>query len=89
MKILNKIHQTRHYRLTIDGLPGARIKVIGRNDGKPVFTVKADRLASFRVLISTTKSNLKGETTDIRLRILDQADGKLAENDTVFRGPKQ
>ncbi len=89
LKILNKIHQTRHYRLTIDGLPGARIKVIGRNDGKPVFTVKADRLASFRVLISTTKSNLKGETTDIRLRILDQADGKLAENDTVFRGPKQ
>jgi cytochrome c oxidase accessory protein FixG len=88
LKILNKVHQTRHYRLTIDGLPNARIKVIGRDDAEAEFTVKADRLASFRVLISTPKDNLKGETTDIRLRILDQTDGKMAENDTVFRGPK-
>jgi cytochrome c oxidase accessory protein FixG len=87
LKILNKIHQTRHYRLQLDGLPGATVKVIGRDDGAARFTVKADRLASFRVLISTAKANLKSETTDITLRILDQADGTSAGNDTVFRGP--
>ncbi len=89
LKILNKVHQTRNYRLQLDGLPNARVKVIGRDDDAALFTVKADRLASFRVLISTARGNLKSETTDINLRILDLADGTAAENDTVFRGPKQ
>ncbi len=89
VKILNKVHATRHFRLTLDGLPDAAIKVIGRDDGAPLFTVKSDRLASFRVLISTARSNLKGDTTDIRLRIMDQDSGTTADNDTVFRGPEE
>ena len=88
VKILNKLHQTRHYRLTVDGLPGAVIKVVGRDDGEPLFTVKPDRLASFRILVWTARANLTGETTDIRLRLLDQDGGATAENETVFWGPK-
>jgi cytochrome c oxidase accessory protein FixG len=88
VKILNKVHQTRHFRLTVDGLPDAVIKVIGRDDGAALFAVKADRLASFRVLISTAKGNLHGDTVDVRLRIVDRDSGVMAENETVFRGPK-
>ena len=89
VKILNKVHQTRRFRMMIDGLPGAAVKVIGRDDDAPLFEVKPDRLGSFRVLISTAASNLSGETSDIRLRLIDQEDGTTAENDTVFRGPKR
>lgn len=89
VKILNKIHQTRHFRLTLDGFPDAVIKVIGRDDHAPLFTVPPDQLASFRVLVSTAKANLTGDTTDIRLLILDQENGVSAENRTVFRGPKR
>lgn len=89
MKILNKVHQIRHFRLTVEGLPDAAIKVIGRDDGAPLFTVNPDQLASFRILISTARTNLEDDSTDIRLRLMDQDDGTEAENETVFRGPKR
>jgi len=89
VKILNKVHQIRHFRLTLDGLPDTEIKVIGRQDHAPLFAVNPDQLASFRVLITTAKANLLSETTDIRLRIIDQDSGVTAENETVFRGPGQ
>ncbi|MBL6952757.1 MAG: cytochrome c oxidase accessory protein CcoG [Alphaproteobacteria bacterium] len=89
VKILNKVHQIRHFRLTLDGLPDPEIKVIGRQDHAPLFAVNPDQLASFRVLISTAKANLLSETTDIRLRIIDRDSGVTAENETVFRGPGQ
>ncbi len=88
VKILNKIHETRQFRLHVEGLPEAKVRVIGRQDDAARFTVKADRLASFRVLIATPKANLKGDTTDIRLRVVDEMSGNMANNDTVFRGPK-
>jgi cytochrome c oxidase accessory protein FixG len=88
IKILNKVHQTRQYRLDVEGLPAVKIKVIGRDDGNARFTVKADRLASFRVLIATPRANLKAGTTDVRFRLTDLTDKTVADNDTVFRGPK-
>ncbi|MBT6429443.1 MAG: cytochrome c oxidase accessory protein CcoG [Rhodospirillaceae bacterium] len=88
VKILNKLHDTRQFRLQVDGLKAAKIRVIGREDGAALFTVKPDRLASFRVLIATPKASLKDETTDIRLRVIDAENGTTAHNDTVFRGPK-
>ncbi|MDP6343657.1 MAG: cytochrome c oxidase accessory protein CcoG [Alphaproteobacteria bacterium] len=89
LKILNKLHAVRDYRLSVEGLPGARIKVIGRDDGDAVFTVRPDRLASFRVFISTDRANLKGEVTDMRLVLTDRQDGARADYETNFRGPRR
>jgi len=92
-KILNKSSDQRTFMLSIKGLAGARLKVVGSEDmgfsATPYFTVKPDRLHSFRLFVSAPAEVLKGESTDIRFVLNDLNSTISASSDTVFRGPEK
>ena len=92
-KILNKARDERRLVLSIVGLPGARMKVVGANEAgesaAPYFSVQPDRVHSFRLFVSAPKEVLDTESTDIRF-ILTEVETRIkAHYDTVFRGPKK
>jgi len=92
-KILNKAREQRTLTLSTSGLPGARLKVVGSEDmgesATPFFTVKPDRLQSFRLLVSVPPGTLKSEAADLRFVLTEINSGKTASYNSLFRGPKQ
>jgi cytochrome c oxidase accessory protein FixG len=92
-KILNKAREKRTLVLSIEGLPGARLKVVGSADvgdaATPFFTVEPDRLRSFRLFVSAPTGVLPDESTDIRFVLTEQHTRIRAHYDTVFRGPEK
>lgn len=92
-KILNKAPEQRTLMLSVQGLPGARLKVVGSEDvGEsvtPYFTVKPDRVHSFRLFLSAPRDALPGESTDVRF-VLDEINtSSNAHYDSIFRGPEK
>jgi len=92
-KILNKSPEQRTLILSIQGLPGARLKVVGSEDvGEsvtPYFTVKPDRVHSFRLLLSAPREVLPDESTDVRFILNEINATSNAYYDSIFRGPKK
>ena len=57
------------------GLPGIKLKVVGSEDmgdsPDPYFTVKPDRLQSFRLLVTVPPGTLKDDAADLRFVLGD------------------
>lgn len=92
-KILNKSRKQRTLVLSIEGLPGARLKVVGADQtddaATPYFIIRHDRVHSFRLFVSAPAEVLSGEATNIRF-VLSEVDTRIRVfYDTVFRGPKK
>jgi cytochrome c oxidase accessory protein FixG len=88
LKVLNKVHQARRFDLIIEGLPGARLKVIGQTGGSgPQLAAPPDKLRSFRVLVSLPSSALTGESMPITFVVRDTKSTDTAQHDSIFRGP--
>ena len=89
VKVINKQHEDRTYRLAIEGLDGVDVSVVGANpDDETVLSVKPDSLASFRVFLATSRESLKGaDAVPITFLVTDTQDGTEVTNDSVFRGP--
>jgi len=90
-KILNKAREQRIMVLSIEGLPGARLKVVGSSDSgddaTPFFTAEPDRVHSFRLFVSAPGDIVKSDSMPIRFVLSDQGTRARAQYDTVFRGP--
>jgi cytochrome c oxidase accessory protein FixG len=92
-KILNKSREQRTLSLLVEGLEGALLKVVGSQDvgesATPYFTVKPDRLQSFRLLVTVPKGALADDATDIRFVLTEINSGTQAAYDSIFRGPRR
>lgn len=92
-KILNKSREQRTLTLSVEGLEGALLKVVGSQDvgesATPYFTVKPDRLQSFRLLVTVPKGALADDATDIRFVLTEINSGTQAAYDSIFRGPQR
>ena len=90
-KILNKAREQRTMALIAKGLPGARLKVVGSEDmgdsPAPLFTVKPDRLQSFRLLITVPPGTLTSSAADLRFVLEEINTRQQATYDGIFRGP--
>ena len=87
IKILNKRAEDAAFRLTVEGLPDAELKIVAATDIDPAaLPVPGDRLASYRVFLSAAAP--KDGAADIEFRVEDLADGASATNDSIFRGPE-
>jgi cytochrome c oxidase accessory protein FixG len=89
VKIINKQHATRHFGLTVEGLPGAGIDVVGGDTTADDLQVAPDKLESYRVYITAPQSSLSETSTDLRFLVTDKASGDVAIYDSVFRGPEK
>ena len=90
-KILNKSHDQQTFRLSLSGLAGATVAVVGRDNTRamPEFTVKPDRVQSLRLFVTVPRAALKSADNDIRFVLTNVGGGEPATYDSLFRGPKQ
>ena len=90
-KILNKAREQRTLTLHASGLPGIQLKVVGSEDvgesPNPYFTVKPDRLQSFRLLVTVPPGALKDASSDLRFVLKEINTGQTASYNSLFRGP--
>jgi cytochrome c oxidase accessory protein FixG len=89
-KILNKDRARHNYQLSVEGIPGAELTVIGFQDNPAVsatLPVAGDTVGSFRVFVRAPRENLDGQSTSLTLVATDEATGKVVSHETVFRGP--
>ena len=90
LKVLNKAATEGHYRLGVEGLPGARISVVGLAGapaGEVPLDAPADLVATYRVFVTVPKGTLSGHAADIRFVLAETGGSERAVRDAVFRGP--
>ncbi|RMF08190.1 MAG: cytochrome c oxidase accessory protein CcoG, partial [Alphaproteobacteria bacterium] len=91
VKILNKRHEPRIFRLDVRGLPGAAIRVVGHEkDADPQIEVPPDDLRALRVFVTLppqSLDNLRAGATSFDFIVEDTGDATMVSNDTTFRSP--
>ena len=95
LKILNKRHEERQYKVSIEGLPATvtdpKLDFVGFEKADPVIDVAPDNLRALRVYLTLPQKavrQLKGESTDLTFVVTDIKDGSQTRRDTLFRSPK-
>jgi cytochrome c oxidase accessory protein FixG len=90
VKILNKLHDVRSFRLTADGLPGAKLAIAGFDRENPAIDVVPDNLRALKVHVTVPVAalpSLAPDPTHLRLTVTDITDGTETHRDTTFRSP--
>jgi cytochrome c oxidase accessory protein FixG len=88
IKLLNKIYTPRAFKLSVEGLPGAKLDVVGHEGG--VVPVPPDNLQSVKLYITLDKQAagaLPDQATDFDFVITDIASGAGTEHKATFQGP--
>jgi polyferredoxin len=91
IKILNKSHATRGYALTLDGLPGATLAVVGQADdreGHATLAAKPDAVTTYRIYVTAPRAAVTAPSQPLAMILTDPADGVTVRHETVFRGPE-
>jgi polyferredoxin len=90
--VLNKTHAVRDYTLALEGLPAARLSMVGGEGGgdRLMLSAKPNQVASYRVFVTLPDgAAAKRESTPVEFK-LRAADGRdQAERETVFIAPPQ
>lgn len=84
VKIQNKIRSERLFNLTIEGLDGVRMSVIG---GGPPLKVAPDSVGSFTVFVTAAAGIATGRRVPLTFVLRDVADGSEAWAESLFVGP--
>ncbi|MCB1512064.1 MAG: cytochrome c oxidase accessory protein CcoG [Hyphomicrobiaceae bacterium] len=91
LKILNKEHDPRRFHLSLKGLDGATMRVLGVPEGKaPEVDVETDNLREIRVFVTVPASavgRLKPPATTFTFVVKDVKSGTTTERRTTFRSP--
>ena len=89
VKILNKEHEARSFTLSLAGLPGARLRIVGfERDTVPLIRVGTDSLRALRVYVTLPYEHAKvvGSSKPFRLVITDRSTQNTIERSVTFKG---
>jgi len=92
IKILNKQRKPRFFSLTVNGVRGATMRVLGQKDsGEAVVILEAkpDRVATYKIYVRAPADQLKGKRTDIVFQLTDSRAGTVARRTSFFQGPRR
>jgi cytochrome c oxidase accessory protein FixG len=93
LKILNKRHEAREFRVGTKGLLGATLRTVGfEKDNDPIIAVVPDDLRALRIYVTLPEGSLmklKGGVTDFDFVVTDLGDMSAVRNDTTFRSPSR
>lgn len=96
LKILNKHHETRTYKVSVQGFPQSagtpKLDFVGYDSSDPAIDVAPDNLRALRVYVSLPAAaieKLQDEVTDVRFVVTDTGDGSQTGRGTNFRSPKK
>ena len=86
--ILNKALETRLFELTVEGVPGLDVTLVGDTvaSGNPLIVVGPDQTRELRALL-TTHAPLPAASVPLTFTITDSKDGSKASAVDHFRGP--
>lgn len=93
VKVVNKEHSERIFRISIEGLEGAilsRPALAGTDD--PMMVVSADKLGTARFFVILPRDyaqQVEDGEADLNFVVTDIENGKTAVRSTTFRGPVQ
>lgn len=85
LRLSNKRPGERHYALGVEGLPGARIEVVGGVPGD--LPVPSDATQEFRVLVFAPAGAEPAASAPLTFRIADVATGETARAQDTFKAP--
>ena len=88
VKILNKLHEPRTFRVIAEGLPGAQLSIVGQEPGTTEVTVATDDLRELRVLITlppAALTSLKVSDVSFGIVVEDVASRHRARRNTIFK----
>jgi polyferredoxin len=91
VKLLNKEHDTRHLRVQLSDIEGARMQIVGIPGDEPTIGIEPDNVRALKVLVTVPadqRDKLTGSSTPFRFAIVDAADGSILYHDATFRGPE-
>ena len=91
-KVLNMKRQRKTYHLTLDGIDGLEMTVIGQSK-QPVLqtdlTVRPDSVGTFRIFVRAPSENLLSDSQSLSFILQDVQEGDSSEYLSTFRGPAE
>jgi polyferredoxin len=90
IKISNKSREPRLYDLTMSGIEGATLAVVGQDvEGldRSHLAAGPDTVTSHRIYVTAPAAALSGESMPLILTLNAQPTGAVADYEAVFRGP--
>jgi cytochrome c oxidase accessory protein FixG len=89
LHILNKALETRTFQLTVEGLPGLDLKLVGDTvtGGNPLIAVGPDQTRELRALVTMSATLPPTASIPLTFTITDAKDGSQASAVDHFRGP--
>ncbi|PWC36310.1 cytochrome c oxidase accessory protein CcoG [Azospirillum sp. TSO35-2] len=91
IKVLNKTHIARNYVVSIDGLPGAQLSVVGDDSvgsgASLTLNAQPDSVATYRVFVKVPAAAAKSGSTDVSVIAKDTGSGEVGRHPSVFMAP--
>lgn len=86
LKVSNKSPQPMEYRISVTGIEGLSIRVIGADP--QALKVAGDSVGTFRMLLKASRENLKHKRTDITISATNIMTAEESRHGAVFSGPE-
>lgn len=92
LKILNMVRQEGHFRLSLEGVDGATMSVIGQ-DGDGLTSVDLpvgpDDVGTYHLFVTAPKASISGRKSDLTLVLTNLDSGRTIHHQNIFAGPGQ
>jgi cytochrome c oxidase accessory protein FixG len=92
VKLLNRVREPKSYELTLEGLDGASLSVLGveaAGGRSAILAAKPDQVSTYRLFVTVPPSAVAVPVMSLDVILTDQASGEPFGFETIFRGPKQ
>ncbi|WP_334127347.1 cytochrome c oxidase accessory protein CcoG [Sneathiella sp.] len=91
VKVLNKAHATRQFRIDVEGLPNPNIWLeSGATIDDPIIvTVPADSLSSYKLFVAVAGDSLEDKSVDMNVVVTDIESGTQDSQESSFKGPEK
>jgi polyferredoxin len=88
-KILNKMREERSFSLTIQGLEGVKISVVGQEKvgGDAILIAGPDSVAEYRIFLTQSPERLKSGDSKIAFVVTDLKSKMRKSVDDYFKAP--
>ena len=88
VKVLNKLHDSVDVVLALDGLPGARMAIVGQDASAPAIRIPADNVRELRVLVTVPPDKVPALTppsTKFEIIVKNTASGTEMRREAIFQ----
>ena len=88
-KVLNMVRKDRELTLSVSGVPGARLELVGEDGDGPTahLSVSGDQVGTFRLYVTAPATSVSGKKTPLEFTLTDASDGVTVHSSTLFAAP--